>query len=47
MQEAIKNMKVKYIDINPSLPFYTEELFSNINNELDLNKIESLLNKLP
>ena len=41
MQEILKNLNTKYISVDESLPFYTSELFMNVNTMEDLDKIEN------
>lgn len=45
LQEFFKRINVKFLKIDSSLHFYNDNLFTNINSQEDLIKVESLLSE--
>jgi len=45
LQDVLKALNTKYLDIGPDLEFYHHKLFANINTEVDLNRMEDELKK--
>ena len=40
LQDVIGKLKTRHLDIDPALPFYREDLFTNLNSEVDLAMAE-------
>ena len=40
LQDVIKSFHHKMLEITPDLPFYSKELFTNVNSEVDLNNLQ-------
>lgn len=43
IQEVLKGLNTKFLPIEPSLGFYHKDLFANVNDQMELKRIEKLI----